>query len=366
MTATGVPAEWSVRAPFSPGADGPSEGAVSRLLESMRRSAFQGRKLGEAFEVWRRVLDGGQLIGLGLAGSLASAGLVPLVAWLVSRGYADLVVATSANATEDLLELRGAPVYQVDPDRVDDETLRRAGFYRFYDHVVRAADYDAMEDFTAGFFVHLAESWPRSTISGVHFMRELGRWLDGQGLHRSLAVTCYRHGVPLFVPAAPDGPLAEGYRTAARKGPVVDFFRDYEIALAVMSRYISPGPGTAMIYLGGGVPKDFLQITATGVATLRGGGTASPHRAAIQITTDNPVFGGLGGAGVHTEAVSWGKEAADGDNVMVHADVTIALPLLCRGLLEHYGPGHVRPARAAIAASLTAVLSESADRRTGS
>ena len=42
---------------------------------------------------------------------------------------------------------------------------------------------------------------------------------------------------------------------------------------------------------------------------------------------------------------------------MVFADVTIALPLLCQGLHEHYGPGHVRPARAAIAADVRRVLS---------
>ena len=109
------------------------------------------------------------------------------------------------------------------------------------------------------------------------------------------------------------------------RGPVVDFFRDYEIALAMMNRYMAPGPGTAAIFLGGGVPKDFIQITATSVSPC---GAARPARtsAAIQITTDNPVYGGLGGAGVTSEAISWGKEAADGDNVMVFADVTIALP----------------------------------------
>jgi deoxyhypusine synthase len=188
-------------------------------------------------------------------------------------------------------------------------------------------------------------------------MRELGRWLDGQGLGGSLAATCARHGVPLFVPAAPDGPLSEGYRAARRKGPVVDFFRDYEIALAMMNRYMAPGPGTSAIFLGGGVPKDFIQITATSVSTLRGA-EACPHVAAIQITTDNPVYGGLGGAGVNTEAVSWGKERIDGDNVMVFADVTIAVPFLCQGLLEHYGPRHVRPARAAIARTLTPLLDD--------
>src|ERR1700752_701838 len=60
---------------------------VSLLLGRMRQSAFQGRKLGEAFEVWQRMIEGEGLICLGLAGSLASAGLGPLIAWLVERGY---------------------------------------------------------------------------------------------------------------------------------------------------------------------------------------------------------------------------------------------------------------------------------------
>jgi deoxyhypusine synthase len=128
-------------------------------------------------------------------------------------------------------------------------------------------------------------------------MRELGRWLDGQGLGGALAATCARHDVPLFVPAAPDGPLAEGYRAARGKGPVVDFFRDYEIALAMMNRFMAPGPGTAAIFLGGGVPKDFINIA---VACRPASAEACPYVAAIQIMTDNPVYGGLGGAGVNS------------------------------------------------------------------
>ena len=338
------------------GRNGGGDGTVSRLLSGMRRSAFQGRKLGEAFEVWQRMIDGEGLICLGLAGSLASAGLGPLVAWLVERGYVDVVASTSANVTEDLLEPRGARFLQVDPEHVDDAALWAQGFYRFYDHVVSAAAYDAMEDFTRGFFETLAKTWPRPTIIGARFMHEFGRWLDGEGLGGTVAATCFRHGVPLFVPAAPDGPLAEGYRAAAVKGPVVDFFADYDLALRIMGRYMPPGPGTSAIFLGGGVPKDFLQITATSVKAIRGDGTPCPHLAAIQITTDNTVFGGLGGASVASECISWGKEAADGDNVMLFADVTIALPVLCQGLLERYGPGHTRGARATIQADLAAIL----------
>jgi deoxyhypusine synthase len=86
---------------------------VSALLTRMSRSAFQGRKLGEAFETWKWMIDGDSLICLGLAGSMASAGLWPLVTWLVERGYVDLIVSTSANVTEDLLEQRGAAFYRL-------------------------------------------------------------------------------------------------------------------------------------------------------------------------------------------------------------------------------------------------------------
>jgi deoxyhypusine synthase len=338
------------------GEDGGRAPTVHRLLGRMRHSAFQGRKLGEAFEVWQRMIDGDGLICLGVAGSLASAGLAPLIAWLVERGYVDVIASTSANVTEDLLEPRGARFFQVEPERVDDEELWRRGFYRFYDHVVGSGDYDAMEDFTGGFFEDLAARWPVATLPGVRFMHEFGRWLDAGGLGGTIAATCFRHRVPLFVPAAPDGPLAEGYRIARAKGPVVDFFADYDIALRIMARYITPGPGTSAIFLGGGVPKDFIQITATSVKAIRGEAAPSPHVAAIQITTDNTVFGGLGGASVASECISWGKEAVDGANVMLFTDVTIALPLLCQGLLERYGPVHARRARAMVRADLAAIF----------
>jgi hypothetical protein len=44
---------------------------------------------------------------------------------------------------------------------------------------------------------------------------------------------------------------------------------------------------------------------------------------------------------------------------MVFTNLTIALPLLCQGLAEAYGPDHVCPARAAIATDLRRALAES-------
>jgi deoxyhypusine synthase len=322
----------------------------------MRASAFQGRKLGEAFEAWKGMIDGAGLVCLGLAGSMASAGMWPLVTWLVERGYVDLIVATSANTTEDLLEQRGVPFYQIDPEHVDDSALWDKGFYRFYDHVVSAVEYDRMEDFLGGFFEHLAATWREPSIAGARFMHEFGRWLDAAGLGGSVAATCFRHAVPLFVPGAPDGPLAEGYRTARERGPVVDFFRDYDLAMRIMDRWMTPGRGTGAIFIGGGVPKDFIQIAATSVCAMRGSVAPSPHLTAIQITSDTTVFGGLGGASVASESISWGKESPGGINVMCFTDATIALPLLCAGLDAHYGAADRRGDEAHRAARIAPVL----------
>src|SRR5262249_8781356 len=148
---------------------------------------------------WKRMIDGESLIALGVAGSLASAGMGPLIAWLVERGYVDVVVSTSANATEDVLGQRGVAFYPVRPDHVDDEDLWKRPLHPFYAHVVSADAYDEMESFRAGFFEHLHATWRAPTIAGVRFMREVGRWLDAQGLGATVAATCYRHDVPLFV-----------------------------------------------------------------------------------------------------------------------------------------------------------------------
>lgn len=326
--------------------EGSRGGSVLALLERMRSSAFQGRQLGEAFHAWKKMVEGESVICLGYAASLSSAGMWPLVTWLMERGYVDVLASTSANITEDLLEqIDDTRVYRVTADGADDAALWDAGYYRFYDHIVSAVTYDKMElAITGRFFDHLAQTWTKPSIPTSRFLYEFGRWLDTQGFPRSILATAARCEVPVFCCALPDGPIGEGYEKAARAAaaPVVDFFRDYKIACDLMDAAMTAGRGTSVVFLGGGVPKDFLQITVTSVRSRHDNATAQPHGAAVQITTDNTIYGGLGGATLATECISWGKEARGGDNVMCFADVTIALPLICQGLLEHFGPSHRR------------------------
>ena len=88
-------------------------------------------------------------------------------------------------------------------------------------------------------------------------------------------------------------------------------------------------PRTASVVLGGGTPKNFINQASVQAEFYddRVGG----HRYAVQIVTDVPHFGGASGSSLE-EAQSWGKLATDAEQVTVHADVTIALPLLVTAL----------------------------------
>src|SRR2546428_9645169 len=105
---------------------------------------------------------------------------------------------------------------------------------------------------------------------------------------------------------------------------------------------MSPRGGPGVFFGGGGGRKAFVKTRGRSGGPRHGNVDATPHKASIQITTDNTVYGGLGGATLATECISWGKEAHGSDNVMCFADVTIALPIICQGLAEHFGRGHRR------------------------
>jgi deoxyhypusine synthase len=81
--------------------------------------------------------------------------------------------------------------------------------------------------------------------------------------------------------------------------------------------------------LGGGTPKNFINQASVQAEYFspRVGG----HKYALQIVTDVPHFGGASGSTLE-EAQSWGKLATDAAQVTVHADATIALPILATAL----------------------------------
>jgi deoxyhypusine synthase len=134
--------------------------------------------------------------------------------------------------------------------------------------------------------------------------------------------------VPIFCPAIADSSIGMGLSQArhrdARAGHI-DVIGDITESANLIIRH----PRTASVVLGGGTPKNFINQASVQAEFFddRIGG----HRYALQIVTDVPHFGGASGSSLE-EARSWGKLATDAEQVTVHADATLALPLLVSAL----------------------------------
>ena len=310
---------------------------VHELLKDMGDTAFQGRALGEAYDVILRMLnDEDNLIFMGLAGSLATAGMWPIIKWFVEMRYVDVLVSTGANISEDIFEAMGFKYYKGSP-AVNDEDLLKHKVDRFYDVFADEMQYRRMEGLIRDFIKKLPRGRSYST---AEFLNSFGRYLNDLGID-SIVAAAYRMGVPIFSPALLDSGYGMGALLALHEGhPItLDMVRDFHQITQLGSK-----SGTlSAIYIGGGVPKDYVNLVAvaqTVLADVRGiKNYYKPLKYVIQITTDAPQWGGLSGATLE-EAVSWGKVHPEASKRVVYCDATIALPLIAQALHE----GRVRRA----------------------
>jgi len=296
---------------------------ADQILDRMGRISFQGRSLATAHRVWQRMLGDDVLIFLGVAGALSAGGLRMIIAHLIAGRYVDCVVSTGANLYHDLHETRGRRHF-IGSDRADDLALQRHHIDRVYDTFVDEDEFIDNDNWIAR-FVSTLEPRPYSSreflyLLGGHLWEETGQ--DG------ILTGAFRSRVPIFCPAIADSSIgmgiSQGRMTDARKGHV-DVIADIAESANIVIRH----PRTASIVLGGGTPKNFINQASVQADFYQPG--IAGHRYALQIVTDVPHFGGASGATLD-EAQSWGKLAADADHVSVHADVTLALPLLVSGL----------------------------------
>ncbi len=300
--------------------------SVSRLLTEMAKTGFQGRRLGEVFQVWEEMLkDENVTIFMGLAGSMSTTGQWKIIRWLIEKRFIDVLVSTGANISEDILEAMGFCYWQGD-HLVDDRELYKLRIDRFYDVYASEMEYRKMESLIGEFTETLDPDYAYSSREYLHLF---GKFLNEKGVN-SIVAAAYRSRVPVFSPGLVDS----GYgianvmlRYKKNRKIIVDQMKDFEeiVKIGMESRR------TGVIYIGGGVPKDFIQLIAVTLEFVKG--RDQPHEYAIQITTDSPQWGGLSGA-TFEEAISWGKESPAGKNVACYCDATIALPIVVHALAE--------------------------------
>src|SRR3989338_7383757 len=114
-----------------------------------------------------------------------------------------------------------------------------------------------MTELIAEFIVkELEENIP---YSSREILYKFGLWLGKKGIN-SIVATAAKHNVPIFCPAIVDSPYGDAGLIAKSKGfnLIIDNMKDY-IEFMGLGEKIKE---TGVIYIGGGVPKDFIQLLA--------------------------------------------------------------------------------------------------------
>ncbi|OGZ33308.1 MAG: hypothetical protein A2174_01035 [Candidatus Portnoybacteria bacterium RBG_13_41_18] len=278
--------------------------SVSDLVENMSSSGFQGRKLGEAAKSWQEMIKEKEItIWLGISGAIIPAGLRKVIAFLVKNRFVDAIVSTGAQIFHETFETLGKEHF-VGESVMDDCRLFKDGVVRFHDILAKEPDLLAAE-----FFIkHLAAQYLNDgqIYSSREITNLMGRELLKISKDRdSILINAYKQGVPVFVPSFGDSYIGIAVWYSAmreKKNFIVDTIKDLS-----ESAYLTlNSKKTGVVYLGGGVPKNYIQQTAEITPNLADpdyvlsdkpipekDGYRKPHSYAIQITTDAPHWGGL-------------------------------------------------------------------------
>ncbi|MCS7134725.1 MAG: deoxyhypusine synthase family protein, partial [Candidatus Pacearchaeota archaeon] len=147
-------------------------------------------------------------------------------------------------------------------------------------------------------------------------------WNIGKVLKRkSIFYSCYKNKIPIFCPALSDSAigLMVWNMMLRKKEPLMNEYKDLAKILEIAWH-----KKKAVFYVGGGVPKNYIQQAMQ---------FSSPAIYGVQIKVDHESFGGSSGASLK-EGISWGKIHEKGKFVDVICDATIALPLIYASLLD--------------------------------
>jgi deoxyhypusine synthase len=316
--------------------------SVDALVRAMSRTAFGGRRLGEAADVLEAMVRDDRcfrVVTVSGAMTIAKQGL--LLCEMIDRGWVHALVTTGALMTHGLSEGAGMLHFKHRPDMRDEE-LYAKGYNRVYDTIELEKNLDDVERLLQRALIDL----PADTVLSSRLIAEqLGRLLEQHVPGRGILTSAAQRNVPIYIPAFTDSELGLDLsifnHLRVRDGhPIFRF--DPFLDLDDFAERIRQHERLGIFTIGGGVPRNWAQQVGPYLEILRTRlGSDEPvrrFRYAVRICPEPEHWGGLSGCS-YSEGVSWGKfvpESEGGRFAEVFADATIAWPLVVRAVIERF------------------------------
>jgi deoxyhypusine synthase len=306
-------------------------------ISLFRASGFNARRLGEAAELYLKMLNDDTTIWLTLSGALSPIGLNGIIRQLIENSLIDGIVSTGAITYHDMHFAFGLPVRQ-GHFAADDNMLFKHGIVRIYDTYIKEKEtLQAQDEIVQNF----ARNWKHpKAFSTADLNQAMGHYVVKKSKHpeRSFLSAAAEYDLPVYVPAHADSSIGMNTSIFALEDHPLDPSPSLDILETAAFLYktaINHGKSGA-VELGGGVPKNFLQQTGPMLSQILGIDIEGQDYL-IQMTDARPDTGGLSGATL-SEGKSWGKiRDAYKDNVVVYGDVSFLAPILFGYALEAHG-----------------------------
>lgn len=328
------------------------------LLTAMRKTAFGGRRLGEAYEVLSAMIeDPDCFVVLTLSGAMTIAKMGKIISSMIDHGMVQCVVSTGALIAHGLSESVGKTHYRHHPSMSDEELFQK-GYNRVYDTLEMESNLNYVEQVVSQTMKRVK---PDQTLSSEILTRELGQTLaeeyDGAGILKS----AYVKNVPVFIPAFTDSEMGldvgtwamgrelDRARAQLQGNSDLDVLRAIHIAYPSFNPYLDLNSYASRIIsakkigiftIGGGVPRNWAQQVGPyiEISNARLGLNVQPPRFqyGVRVCPEPDYWGGLSGC-TYQEGISWGKfvpPEEGGRFAEVLSDATVVWPLLMVGLLE--------------------------------
>jgi len=300
----------------------------------MGKTSFEARNLYRGCTLFRRMIDEGDTIWLGIAGAGIVGGMGGMVISLLEAGFVDVICSTGAQVYHDLHFAFDLPVKAVQANQ-DDNALRKHGDVRIYDIGIREKEtLEAQDEIIRQFIQDEHTILFQEPLSSMQFNYQLGLWVGKNAPfpEKSFTATAARLGVPLFWDSLTNHSIAMNLVRSEREGYPVQLSAQKDILES--SALVYDAEQTAYILLGGGGPKNFIQQTGPTLHQILDVDYDGADRG-IQIGTAVEREGSLSSC-TFNEAVTWGKyqSAHDEKLVQIWAEYSLVFPLLSAFVLD--------------------------------
>ena len=311
--------------------------SISEMIDLFRNTGYNARRLAEAADILKKMVESNATICLTISGALTPIGFGKMIATMIENGFVDWIVTTGANAYHDLHFAYDLPVRQGHFD-VDDDVLYSKQIVRIYDVYIK--EYGTLQSQDVIIQKNIQKIYQKDIDiqngSTADLSYQIGKeaYEKSKSPEKSFMASAFKANVPIYMPALSDSSIGLNMLPSMLDGKKsINPIKDIAESTAILWKSkISGG-----FELGGGVPKNFFQQTGPAlyqILKIKEGG----HDFIVQITDARPDTGGLSGATLQ-EGKSWGKiKTSHKGNVIVYGDSSVYFPMLCSYLLSECKP----------------------------